>query len=642
MPDYDNAVHTKQSNKSNQLENSKRSGQNNNQSLKMTQRVQDSSAIPSCYNARVLQRKLGNRAVIQLMGNYQNQRETKNANNNGSSLDRDSLQMKVDLINQNNTGYFKENTINQGKSETLQKCDEEATQLKNEKDTELPNDMKSNVENNLIIGNTNISSSTEAPIQRMLVGIEMETVVPIFQKGVRPDHVDGYIAQANDYDHENVDETLRQPLGSGFEIHVDSNSIGKNGAMNRISPSTKLHIMEMVSTPVASREAFEQKLQIAKNFLTVLESYRVVTGEDYSVGWPIPNQDFQLDDKTFTIAEMEKVFSADYNGSLGILYDAAAQLTFQTSPDSLERINDNDIFERNTGRKETVTSEKTGKSFKVPIKERHPLVDRKSMAEAMLLDTALDNEYVRRLVDVTVKIFKDTLKLVNSGVSGTVKNAVTYLVRSDLKRLFPSFPAEIARSVAQDVAIILRLTKFDELNIPKAYEKDIYDRKRDAIKLNSSTFKTITDPDEREKGELEHINASLRESLTRTVEDGKLWPWRDAMEWLGDEVGKIFIQESDDVTGPLHGSANLSLLSEANRETEVDDLKVIEGVSREWLDHPEVNDYPDEVLEVAAPKKDREKEGLVVEDRTQLDIKLDSGGIPDNIVRRMDLIGFPE
>lgn len=504
-------------------------------------------------------------------------------------------------------------------------------------------------------------SSPEAPIQRMLVGIEMETVVPIYEQGLRPDHVDGYAEQASEYEHENVEERLRLPLGKGFELHVDSSSLAPKQALQKVSPGSSLHIMEIVSKPVASRAALLLKLQTARNFLKVLETYSEVNGARYSVGWPIPQAPFTPKDAEASISteELEEVFSRDYDNGKSRLYNVASQLTFQLPVERLADLSALDTMEYATG--ETIEETRHDQKFvfdkaqgkkvwkEIPrtvrsqVRARHPIVDRDSMASAMFLSDALHNTYIRRLVDITVKIFKDMLSFVQGNITGTVKNSVSYLVRSDLGALFPHFSIQQAQQMKEDIITILTLTTVDELNIPARLLADIYDREHDAIILKPSTFRSITAPPKREEGELEHINATLRESLrTKAIGEGTLWPWKEAMKWLGNEVGNAITKNSGPVTGPLHGSRTLDLLPERNQDTEIEELTQIEQVNREWLDDPERNPYPEEVVPRKNHNQGLAQAGVVVEDRAPLALDISENELPAPVTERLDQIGFPE
>jgi len=598
MSDYENVrTSEKYASKAKQLKNPNSNVSKSNCTNAIIQRAQVRPESLTCSEVMVLQRAIGNRAVAQFM-----------------------------RINQNH-----QNGMIQKKDEKV--IDGKATQLQ-------------------------VEEGASSPIQRMLVGIEMETTVPIYENGMRADHVDGFAGQASEYDHENVDETLRQPLGSGFEVHVDNGDRVKSQALKKISSEAKMHIMEIVSKPVASREALLLKLQIARNFLSLIETYSEVTGDAYSIGWPIPRAHYTLSngDETVSVEDLELLFNQDYQNSKAGLYDVAAQLTFQLPPDHLKRISDGDtkkyktggteeveVFNRryDNGKKEWVSY---GSKVERPIEQDHPIVDRESMATAMFLQDALENKYIRRLVDVTVKIFKDTLIFLQKGVSGTVKNAVSYLVRSDLKTLFPSFSPEIASRLKQAVVTILKLTTIKELNIPQPLLDTIYLESHDALMLNSKTYKSITNPREAERGELEHVNEDLQESLkTKAIKDeeyGDLWPWTDAMEWLGNEVGKVFLHDGDEVTGPLHGSRNLSLLPSIDQEAELHELQNVEDVSRDWLTNPHEKPYPDEVIEARKYDKDPAQEGVVVEDRFGIAFDIKDGEFPGPITRKLDDIGF--
>lgn len=505
------------------------------------------------------------------------------------------------------------------------------------------------------------SPTSDAPFQLMLVGIEMETKVPIYENGTRADHVDGYAKQTSGYAHSNVDEVLRQPLGEGFEIHVDSGSGAADGALRRLNPGAKLHIMEIVSKPVASRQALMLKLQIARNFLKVINDYSEVSGEGFSVGWPIPQASYQISaEESVSMEEMERLFSQDYAMGKGQLFDVASQLTFQVPPDHLKHIADQDTKRFDTGEKRTeqrrtkvrkkVFDEETKKS-KTVVEEtlvgversvfaEHPVVDRDSMAQAMLLSDVLDNKYIRRVVDITVKIFKDTLKLVQGEVNGTVKNAVSYLVRSDLGKLFPDFPPMLAQQMGRNVATILELTTIDELRIPKGVKDQIYDERRDALTLNPRTVNSLTTPNKREEGELEHVSESLSASLKKT--DGNFWPWKEAMKWLGSEVCRAIMQGGGDTTGPLHGSQNLGLLPEKNVPFEIEDLRAVANVTDNWLQDPERNPYPDEVVKARNHDLGPAEPSVVVEDRAGLGMNISGDEIPGNVKERLDQMRFPD
>jgi Domain of unknown function (DUF4157) len=491
--------------------------------------------------------------------------------------------------------------------------------------------------------------ASQTPVQRMLVGIEMETIVPLYQNGSRPDHVDGYAAQANEYDHANVDETLRQPLGKGFELHIDSSSRAPQQALQWINPGAKMHIMEIVGKPVASRKALLLKLQIARNFLSTFKGYSEVSGDDYSAGWPIPNAPFTQSQQIIPKEKLEEVFAKDYKNGKGRLYDVATQLTFQVPPDHLKFLSDKDTKKYDTGRKEKTTKFRKGIPSTVmrSIQEEHPIVNRDSMAAAMFLSDGLHNKYIRRIVDITVKIFKDTLKLLQEGISGTVKNSVSYLIRSDLGALFPEFPPQIAQQMAKNVATILELTTIDELKIPDYVLKEIYDAKHDALILNPKTFRSITNPQKSEEGELEHINKDLRISLNETAThlddtERKYWPWRVAMKWLGNEVGKTISQDRGQVTGPLHGSQNLGLLPERNQESELKELQQIEAVSQRWQQDPENYPYPDEAVDQGNHDKGLAQMGVVIEDRAGLAIDIEDNKLPAAVVERLDQMEFPK
>lgn len=494
--------------------------------------------------------------------------------------------------------------------------------------------------------------------QRMLVGIEMETNVPIYENGARPDHLDGYAAQTNEYDHANVDEVLRQPLGRGFEIHVDSGSGAPDSALRVLNPGAKMHIMEIVSKPVASREALLLKLQTARNFLKIIQDYSEVTGGGYSVGWPIPSASWSRDGEAedLSVEALENVFSNDYETGKGRLFSVASQLTFQVPPDHLKHLADQDTKTYNTGRSvmgsrktrklvyDKELGKKVMKNVEVPVRRpemaEHPIVDRDSMAEAMLFSDALENKYIRRVVDITVKIFKDTLKLIQGEVLGTVKNSVSHLVRSDFGALFSGFPPEMAAGMAGDVAGILELTTIKELNIPKRLLSEIYDEENDGLILNSRTFRSIVDPPEREAGELEHINEGLRASLART--NGQYWPWKEAMRWLGAEVGSAIIQGGRQTTGPLHGSQNLGILPERNVETEVEELEGLEAATDAWQESPHDSPYPDQVVEEGDHDLGEAEPSVVVEDRAGLGMEISGDELPDNVVTRLNQMGFPD
>lgn len=501
-----------------------------------------------------------------------------------------------------------------------------------------------------------------ASIQRMLVGIEMETKVPIYENGERPDHVDGYAHQANEYDHANVDELLRKPLGSGFELHVDSGSAAPAGALRLLNPGATMHIMEIVSKPVSSRAALLSKLKSARNFLKVIEDYSEVTGENYSIGWPIPAAPFALDEEQepFPTERLEEVFSRDYESGKGVLYDVASQVTFQVPPDHLSEINDRDTMIYDTGKKKNeprttkmvVTNKETGKKERQevttmvqrPITAEHPIVTRDSMAQAMFLSDDLRNPYIRRLVDITVKIFKDALRLLGGEITGTVKNSVQYLVRSDLGKLFPDFPLELAEKMGKDVFTILSLTKISELGIPPQVLKNIYDAKTDSLIVNPRTVVSLTTPPEREEGELEHLDRGLHLSLKNsTTHGGSRWPWQAAMQWLGEQVGTaIAAQGSADTTGPLHGSQNLGLLPEKDPRSELAELSELEQATGRWGDDPEHMPFPEQVVRPQEHRHAPLQPSVVLEDRAAISMNIREDTLPDAVEERLNEMNFPD
>lgn len=449
-------------------------------------------------------------------------------------------------------------------------------------------------------------SPAQMPIQRMLVGIEMETNVPIYQNGTRSDHVDGYVNQSVEYTHINVEETLRQYLGKEFEIHVDSSDLAPKGALNRFI-SKKIQIMEIVSKPVASCKALLLKLQIAKNFLDSISRVREFTGESYSIGWPTPSSDYTFDNQTFSKEYMEKFFNNDYEQGKNRIYEVAAQLTFQIPSENLKNISDRDKFEYDETRRNP---------FK-KIKNRSLLVTRESMAKAMLLSDSLNDMKTRRIVDVIVKILKDTLQFLSDPYCGTVKNSVSYLVRSDLSCLFPKNIFNDISGFGEEIASKLKALSIESLEIPPSLLKKIYNTKKHAIIVNSSVYKLIMETSYFEKGELEHVNPRLQDSLSSNLicEDEKyFWPWLSFMDWLGEEVKNIFIEKVE-VTGPLHGCQNLSLLPEKDQTAEIEYLKQIEAQSCKSSKEEGAKDnlvLQDDRIQTEV------KDGVVIEDRSPL------------------------
>lgn len=266
-------------------------------------------------------------------------------------------------------------------------------------------------------------------IQRMLVGCELETLVPIYENGARPDHVDGYALQNTKYVHHNVDDCLSAPLSDDFEVHVDSSEMAHKSALNGLNTGAGMHIAELVSKPVSTRQALLLNLKTARNFLSTFKNARELTGDKYSMGWPVPSQDWPV--KGFDPISKEKLesyFSNDHKKT--DLNRVSAQLTFQGSPDQLAPISDLETRDYVEIKKSAIKKEpvkKLGsKGFSAPpkierIKKHHPIANRTSMAKALALSDRLGDSLVRRAVDVTVKIFKDTLGLLQNPRLGTVK-----------------------------------------------------------------------------------------------------------------------------------------------------------------------------------------------------------------------------
>ncbi|MZP42049.1 DUF4157 domain-containing protein [Heliobacterium gestii] len=485
-------------------------------------------------------------------------------------------------------------------------------------------------------------------IQRMLVGCELETMVPIYENGTRPDHVDGYKEQNTTYTHQNVDGGLSKPLGEGFAVHVDSSSLAHRAALNLLNKGSRMHIAELVAKPVSSREALLANLQIAKNYLSVFEGTREITGAHYSMGWPTPAGDC-LSKEAITVPRdtLEDSFAKDYASTKSQLYSVSTQLTFQGTPDKLAEISNLDTREYVAGKTVVEVPKKYGKGMDKRIrdvKKEDVIVNRASMAEALGMSGRLGESLVARAIDVTVKIFKDALSFLQKPQLGTVKNAVSYLIRSDLGRMFVDQPPEARNGFATNIAEAIQTLTPERLAIPPKLLETIYDTEKNAIKLHDQSFKLLKGLQGEElSGELEHVNKSLTKSIKdfATEDTGYYyWPWAAAMEWLANEVKGAVQSEAHDVTGPLHGLQNLGLLAERDHGEELHERQATGQVAADWAQRPNDYEWPEEEGATTATQPPSTNPGVVFEDRTSLQIDISGSTLPAEIVESLNRVGF--
>lgn len=462
-----------------------------------------------------------------------------------------------------------------------------------------------------------IRESPATTIQRMLVGWELETHLPIYRNGERPDRVDGFAEQAADYAHVNVDGALSAPLGDGFEVHVDSTTLGHRTALARLNPGSKLHIAEIVTSPVPNRAALLEKMQIVRQYVSYFADHREFPGAAYSIGWPTPAADFGGGDAAIPQATLENLLRTDWAATAGDnLYNANTQLTFQGSSDMLKTIADQDSARIPTGRRVPLMGAdgqprmRFGKPVTVGEMVQHPVVDRDSMAHALGLPP--DSDLTRRAIDVTVKIFKDTMNFLTKPAAGTIKNAVGYLIRADLRAVFADIQAEQRDGLEEVLIDRIMSLKPGALNIPPVLAQDLFDSETGAIKVHPITYKLLTGQDQQQAEEIEHVDPTLHGMVTgdsRAPESAyspAFWPWEKFVAWLALQVSTAVRSTQVrpvEVTGPLHGSRNLGLLPEAGDGDEAQSRIVFEG-------------------------------------RVPLDVNLNGDALPGNIVGELDRMGF--
>lgn len=460
-----------------------------------------------------------------------------------------------------------------------------------------------------------VHASPTGAIQRMLVGWELETIVPIYENGARPDHVDGFASQNAEYAHQNVDDALRGPLGDGFEIHVDSSSLVSRSALNKLNPDAKMHIAEIVAKPVQSRAALLGKMTAMHKYLSHFQSNRELIGGKYSMGWPVPQSDWEApaqagaEDGAHQAAssrvsreDLEKYFAADWQASQNNLYDVSTQLTMQGPPESLKTIADLD----KTSYQKRIGQSKPGERVRTETVD-HSVVKREKMASA--LGVSLDGDLATRAVDVAVKIFKDSLFFITRPFTGTVKNSVAFLIRSDLNKVFADLDPVQRNEFAASIKDSLKNLDPKSLGLTSPVGTNFFDKERKNVKVNNNVYNLIKYKPEREAGELEHLNPGLQTNIEKNVGEDKLLPWGAFIDWFADQVYDAVREQPSgngkDVTGPLHGSQNLGILPE-------------EGDGQ-------------------APQA-----RVVFENRKPLQVRIDGNALPAEIVEELDLVGFPK
>jgi hypothetical protein len=443
-----------------------------------------------------------------------------------------------------------------------------------------------------------VRSGPSARIHRMLVGWEMETNVPIYEKGARADHLDGYVAQRVDYAHENVDEALRAGLGDGFEVHVDGHTFAKRSALRLVGKGEKINIAEIISKPVGSRAALRERMKIVHKFLAQLTAARELVGEHFVMGWPTPQADLEPPTVPELVPQAAIAHALADDQKQTELFVTYTQLTFQGPADRLKRISDMDLEQqllKNPRRYETAN-----------------LVDRDRMGAALGVDPENeaddDAPLKQRAVDVAVQVLKDALRFLTGEYAGTVKNAVRYLIRADLRELFVGVDdAKRDRLAAYLREAILELEARD-LGAVDWVNKRYFDDSLEHIRVASRPFKLIKDKPQDEKGELEHLDPGLIALVeARAVQRGsaRLLPWAHFTRWLAGEVhATIASTFTKEVTGPMHGMQNLGLLPESNGEKDVHDR-------------------------------------VVFELRTPLDVDVSQEAIPAHVLNELDAVGFP-
>jgi hypothetical protein len=127
--------------------------------------------------------------------------------------------------------------------------------------------------------------------------------------------------------------------------------------------------------------------------------------------------------------------------------------------------------------------------------------------------------------------------------------------------------------------------------------------------VNQNVFNLIKYQPEREAGELEHVDDSLRDGIAQHTGDNRLLPWTVFRTWFADQIYTAVRDEAgqarQEVTGPLHGSQNLGIL-------------------------PEAGDAPG----AAQPR-------VVFENRKPLQVNVDDDQLPAEVESELDLVGFP-
>ncbi|HWU90022.1 MAG TPA: DUF4157 domain-containing protein [Kofleriaceae bacterium] len=452
-----------------------------------------------------------------------------------------------------------------------------------------------------------VHASPTGSIQRMLVGWELETIVPIYENGQRADHVDGYARQSTEYAHQNVDAALSGQLGAGFDIHVDSTSLAPRSALNRLNPNAKLHIAEVVAQPVQTRAALLERMIAVKNFLSFFAGNRELTGSKFSMGWPTPQGDWEAaapvgNPVRIPQNELEQLFARDASAASGKLHDVSTQLTFQGPPESLKTISDLD--------KQSVSipdpkagPQKRGERVRM-IKVDRNVVDRAKMSEA--LGIPLEGDLSTRAMDVAVKIFKDAIFFLTRPFTGTVKNSVAFLIRSDLGQVFADLDSQERNSFADSVKAAIGSLTPEDLKLQPSLKKEYFDKGLQNIKLHRNVYNLIVHAPEREAGELEHLDESLQGAVSQNAGEDMNLPWTTFAAWFAAQVHDAVRDGANGaVTGPLHGSQNLGILPE-------------EG----------------DAQGAAQPR-------VVFENRKPLQVRIDGDALPAEIVEELDLVGFP-